>query len=189
MCIRRMICFLGLVFYVSALSARQMPPPDPYDGIWEGYEGEWRYVSNLLVSLAEEIPAERYSWRPAAGTRSVSEVLTHIAQGNFYLLSVTGPRMPADMEPNDLEKTLVGKPAVIAALKRSLEAVKSAHARLKPGDLERKVRVQGKTVPVEGIYLRIICHDNEHLGQLIAYARSNGVVPPWSQPANVPAHR
>jgi uncharacterized damage-inducible protein DinB len=112
----------------------------------------------------------------------VSEVLVHIAQANFGLLSVTGPRMPSDMESDSLEKTVTSKPIVIADLKRSLEAVKQARAQLKPGDLERKVTMEGKTVSVDGMYLRILVHDNEHMGQLVAYARVNGIVPPWSRP-------
>jgi uncharacterized damage-inducible protein DinB len=59
--------------------------------------------------------------------------------------------------------------------------VKTARAQLKPGDLERKVKIEGKTVTVDGMYLRIIVHDNEHMGQLVAYARMNGIVPPWSK--------
>lgn len=60
--------------------------------------------------------------------------------------------------------------------------MKTARAGLKPGDLERKVKVGGKVVPADGIYLRTIIHNNEHMGQLIAYARMNGIVPPWSKP-------
>jgi uncharacterized damage-inducible protein DinB len=59
--------------------------------------------------------------------------------------------------------------------------VKTARAQLKPGDLQRKVEIHGKTVTVDGMYLRIIVHDNEHMGQLVAYARMNGIVPPWSK--------
>jgi uncharacterized damage-inducible protein DinB len=59
--------------------------------------------------------------------------------------------------------------------------VKTARAQLKPGDLERKVKIEGKKVTVDGMYLRIIIHDNEHMGQLVAYARMNGIVPPWSK--------
>jgi uncharacterized damage-inducible protein DinB len=105
----------------------------------------------------------------------------HIALANFYLLSVTGPKMPADMTSNGLEKTVTKKADVIPWLKRSLDAVKTARAELKPGDLERKVKIEGKTVTVDGMYLRIIIHDNEHMGQLVAYARMNGIVPPWSK--------
>jgi uncharacterized damage-inducible protein DinB len=150
------------------------------EGIWHGYDGEWRYVSRLLVSLAEAIPADKYGWRPAPGVRSVSEVLMHIAISNYYLLSVTGPKMPPELASNDAEKRIVSKPEVVAYLQRSLEAVKTARAQLKPGDLQRKVKIYGETVDVDGMYLRILCHDNEHMGQLIAYARMNGIVPPWS---------
>ncbi len=151
------------------------------EGLWEGYDGEWGHVSQQLIALAEAIPADKYSWRPAPGVRSVSEVYMHIALANFYLLSVTGPKMPADMTSDGLEKTVTKKADVISWLKRSLEAVKTARAQLKPGDLGRRVKIEGKTVTVDGMYLRIIIHDNEHMGQLIAYARMIGVVPPWSK--------
>jgi uncharacterized damage-inducible protein DinB len=107
----------------------------------------------------------------------------HIAQANFYLLSVTGPKMPPEMMSENVEKTITAKADVIRWLKQSLDAVKTARAALKPGDLERRVKIQGKVVTVDGMYLRIIIHDNEHMGQLVAYARMNGIVPPWSLPA------
>jgi uncharacterized damage-inducible protein DinB len=166
---------------VPALHAQTTVPNPQFEGIWEGYDGEWGHVSRQLIALAEAIPAEKYAWRPAPGVRSVSEVFMHIAEANFYLLSVTGPKVPADVSAGDIEKTVTSKPEVIQLLKRSLEAVKTARAQLKPGDLQRKVQIEGKTVTVDGMYLRIIVHDNEHMGQLIAYARMNGIVPPWSK--------
>lgn len=164
------------------LRAQSSAPNSQFEGIWEGYDGEWDHVSRQLVQLAEAIPTNKYAWRPAPGVRSVSEILVHLTQANFYLLSVMGPKMPPDMEHDDLEKTLTSKPEIVADLKSSLEAVRIARTHLKPGDLERKVQIEGKTVPVEGMYLRILVHDNEHMGQLIAYARMNGIVPPWSRP-------
>ena len=152
-----------------------------YEGIWEGYDGEWDHVSRQLIALAEATPADKFAWSPAPGVRSTSEVYMHIALANFYLLSVTGPAMPPDMKSDDMEKTVTSKAEVIAFLKRSLLAVKAARAQLKPGDLERHVKIMKKEVPVEGMYLRILVHDNEHMGQLIAYARMNGIVPPWSR--------
>jgi len=105
----------------------------------------------------------------------------HIALANFYLLSATGPKMPADLTSEDLEKTVTAKADVIGWLKRSLDAVKTAHAAVKPEDLQRKVKVNGVDATVDGMYLRIIVHANEHMGQLVAYARMSGVVPPWSK--------
>ncbi len=66
-------------------------------------------------------------------------------------------------------------------LKRSLEAVKTAHLAVTPADLKRKVKVENRDATVDGMFLRIIVHANEHMGQLIAYARMSGVVPPWAK--------
>jgi len=150
------------------------------EGLWQGYDGEWMHVSRQLVALAEATPADKFAWRPAAGVRSVSEVYMHIALANFWLLSVTGVKLPADMTSNDLEKTVKTKAEVVSWLKRSLEAVKAARATVTAADLARKVKVEERDATVDGMYLRIIIHANEHMGQLIAYARMSGVVPPWS---------
>jgi len=156
---------------------------DPLEGVWQGYDGEWLHVSRQLVALAEAIPADKFSWRPGPGVRSTSEVFMHIAMANFYLLSITGPKLPADLTSPEQEKTVTAKADVINWLKRSLDAVKTAHTGLKPGDLQRKVKVNNRDATVDGMYLRIIVHANEHMGQLVAYARVNGIVPPWSEPA------
>ena len=168
---------LALVFGALILHAQV----DPLEGVWQGYDGEWVHVSRQLVALAETIPAEKYAWRPGPGVRSTSEVFMHIAIANFGLLEVTGPKMPADLKSPNMEKTVTAKADVINWLKRSLDAVKSAHAGMKPFDFERKVKVYGRDATVDGMYLRIIVHANEHMGQLVAYARMNGVVPPWSR--------
>jgi uncharacterized damage-inducible protein DinB len=151
------------------------------EGLWQGYDGEWSHVSRQLIALAEATPQEKFAWRPAPGVRSTSEVYMHIALANFYLLSITGMKMPADMK-SDLETTVTSKAQVIDWLQRSLDAVKTAHAKETPTDLQRKVTVFGRDATVDGMYMRIIIHDNEHMGQLIAYARMNGIVPPWSKP-------
>jgi uncharacterized damage-inducible protein DinB len=161
------------------LSPPVLPAQAP-EGIWQGYDGEWKHVSQQLIALAEATPAEKYAWRPAPGVRSTSEVYMHIAIANFYLLSVTGPKMPADLNIK-MEKTVTSKDEVIAWLKKSLEAVKTARAAVTPKDLERKVKIADREATVDGMYLRIIVHANEHMGQLVAYARMTGVVPPWSK--------
>src|SRR5579863_4617034 len=116
-----------LVLAVAAVATPALAQNQKYpEGIWEGYDGEWLHVSQQLVALAEATPADKFSWRPAPGVRSTSEVYMHIVTANFYLLSVTGPKMPPDLK-EDAEKTVKSKPEVIAWLKRSLDAVKQAH--------------------------------------------------------------
>jgi hypothetical protein len=99
-------------------------------------------------------PLDKFAWRPAPGVRSTSEVYMHIALTNFYLLSVTGPPMPPDIKSNDMGKTVTSKADVIAFLKRSLDAVKTARAQVKPGDLQRKVKIMNKDATVDGMYLQ-----------------------------------
>ncbi len=173
---RNLLC-LVLFLAASASTFSQKAP----EGIWEGYDGEWLHVSQQLVALAEATPADKFSWRPAAGVRSTSEVYMHIVEANFYLLSEAGgPKFPADLKEG-MDKSVTSKTEVISWLKRSLEVVKQAHAKATPSDLQRKVHIADRDATVDGMYLRIIVHANEHMGQLVAYARMTGVKPPWSQ--------
>lgn len=93
---------LILISFAVQASAQNQKLPE---GIWQGYEGEWKHVTSQLIALAEATPPEKFAWRPAAGVRSTSEVYMHIALANFYLLSYTGPKMPADLKL-DSEKTI-----------------------------------------------------------------------------------
>jgi len=112
--------------------------------------------------------------------RSNREVYIHIAIANFHLLSVKGPQMPADLKP-EMEESVTSNSEVIGWLKRSLEAVRTAHAAVKPEDLGRKVTILKRDATVDGMSLRIVVHANEHMGQLVAYARMSGVVPLWTK--------
>jgi len=165
---------------LALLGGSTMSAQKPPEGIWQGYEGEWKHVTSQLIALAEATPEDKFAWRPAKGVRSTSEVYMHIAVANFYLLSITGPKMPEGLTLES-EKSVTSKAEVIKWLKRSLEAVKSAHASVTPADLQRKVHIADRDATVDGMYLRIIVHANEHMGQLVAYARMTGVVPPWSK--------
>jgi len=165
---------LLLAFGAHPLLAQSAP-----EGLWQGYNGEWRHVPSQLIALAEATPEEKFAWRPTPGVRSTSEVYMHIVMANFYLLSVTGPKMPPDLKEG-MDKSVTSKAEVINWLKRSLDAVKQAHSGITPKDLQRKVHIMDRDATVDGMYLRIIVHANEHMGQLVAYARMTGVVPPWS---------
>ena len=169
------ICLVLFLLTASAAFAQKAP-----EGIWQGYDGEWKHVSEQLIALAEATPADKFAWRPVPGVRSTSEVYMHIVEANFYLLSVTGPKMPADL-PENPEKKITSKAEVIAWLKRSLEAVKAARLAETSKDLQRTVHIADRDTTVDGMYLRMLVHANEHMGQLIAYARMTGVAPPWSK--------
>src|SRR5215471_7795765 len=114
------------VVLLLGFGARPLLAQDWYDGLWQEYDGEWRHVSQQLIALAEATPEDKFTWRPAPGVRSTSEVYMHIAMANFYLLSITGPKMPEDLKEG-MDTSVTSKAEVIKWLKRSLEAVKQAH--------------------------------------------------------------
>jgi uncharacterized damage-inducible protein DinB len=156
--------------------------PESYwmEGLWQSYEGEWTHVTRQVLALAEATPADKYGWRPEPGVRSFAEVYMHIAIANFSLLSTTGPKLPPGFGP-ELTK-ITDKAQVIDWLTRSFEAVKTERAKVQHADFGKAIKVNPKyNGTVDGVYMRIIVHANEHMGQAIAYARMAGFAPPWSK--------
>ena len=168
---------LLLVIFLCASAFAQTVP----EGVGQGYAGELKHVTSQLLALAEATPAEKFAWRPAAGVRSTSEVYMHIAIANFYFLNVVGKQKMPPQINQGFEKSVTAKAEVISWLKRSLEAAQAARATETPKDLERKVEFLKRDTTADAVYLRLIIHCNEHMGQLVAYARMTGVVPPWSK--------
>ncbi len=142
-------------------------------------------VHTKIVALAKAIPADKYAWRPAAGVRSISEVLMHVV-GEWYFftpMSLAGKPPEGFGAPREklpaLEKETTTKDAVIAELEKSWkhcsEQMKGADA----SKLTGKYKPWGATIDQAAFTMSGDMH--EHLGQLIAYARSVGVKPPWTK--------
>jgi uncharacterized damage-inducible protein DinB len=175
---RRSVAFglvLALTLWAAPSSAQTAPPE-----LGQGWLPEFTLTSRNLLQLAEATPAEKFAWRPGPGVRSISEVYMHLALGNFYLLGQAGGKSPLDRSklPKDPERSITSKTEVIRLLRESLDAVSNGY---QSGDRQQKVKLFGKETTSEGVFLRILLHNNEHLGQSIAYARMNGIAPPWSQ--------
>ncbi|MEL6304116.1 MAG: DinB family protein [Bacteroidota bacterium] len=133
-----------------------------------------------VMQLAEAFSEEQYDWRPMEGVNSVGEALLHVAGGNYFIASKMGFAPPEDVDMMNLGK-ITGKENVIAALKKSNEFVLGKIEMVDSSKLGEEVDFGfAKMSRLAGL-LVIMEHNGEHKGQLIAYARSNGVVPPWSQ--------
>jgi len=133
-----------------------------------------------VVSLAETFSEEQYDWRPTEGVNSVGEALLHVAGGNYYLASKMGFAPPEDVDMMNLGK-ITGKENIIAALKKSNEFVLEKIMLVENDKLTEEVDFGFAKMNMLGGLLAIMEHNGEHKGQLIAYARSNGVTPPWSK--------
>ena len=142
--------------------------------------GYFEYASRVL-SLAEAMPADKYDWRPSEGVSSVEEVYTHIARYNYYYLeSSLNIHAPKDINVDNIE-SMSGKQQVVDILERSIQHVKSSINEMPVSKLEKKTELYGRTVNGQAVLMQLITHMSEHVGQSIAYARINGVVPPWSE--------
>lgn len=143
--------------------------------------GSLTYVSGQVMKLAEAIPADKFSYTPQAGVRSVAGVCAHIISANYFFASKLGAKIPEGVNMETLEKDLTTKEAIGPELKRSYDLMINAIKNTKDNTLPNKVEFPfpGEFTTMSAILITL-GHSNEHLGQLIAYARMNGITPPWS---------
>jgi uncharacterized damage-inducible protein DinB len=171
---------LAVVIGVAA-AARGAEPVTAPAGFRAEFMAEVDSVGKKLADLAGAMPQDKFGWRPAPGIRSVSEVYVHVAGGDYLLPSFMGVKVPEGIS-RDMEKTVTEKAKVIDLLKKSLEHLKGAAANASDADLDKKVKIfGGREITERALFVLMLNHLHEHLGQSIAYARMNGVAPPWSE--------
>jgi uncharacterized damage-inducible protein DinB len=137
-------------------------------------------LESKLVELAEAVPEDKFGWRPAEGVRSVSESLMHVAAANFFFPTLRGMSPPEGVNPQTLEQQITEKTEVVETLKQSFAHAREAIEGVTEEQLSESVNMFGREVSIAGYLHAIASHGHEHLGQMIAYARSIGVTPPWS---------
>jgi len=169
---------------LAGRAAAQQPPVFVADLLDDVHQ-----VEDKLVALAQAMPADMYDWRPADGIRSVGEVFKHVASDNYLLTIPLGVAAPEDTGiriesyPTTVafEKRTMTKEQTITELKRSFANLESAMTKMDDARADGSVAVFGMTMTQRRLMVMTTTHLHEHLGQSIAYARSNGVVPPWSR--------
>ena len=141
-----------------------------------------------LIQLAEAMPSEDYSWRPEEGVRSVSEVYVHVAMSNYFFLSYLGLPMPKELKPGtenqQLEKEMTDKAEIVNFLKKSSDDAQKFLAGYTDTDFDTVVELPFGKFTKAQLLMLTATHPHEHLGQEIAYARINHIVPPWSRKGN-----
>ena len=165
-----------------ALAARTIKavtlPAPPKIGLRADLLSDLDDVQKKVMQLATAIPASKYSWRPGRGVRSVSEVYMHIAGGNYFAAAAIS-RKAASSEAGSLEQ-FSEKDRVLEELRKSFDQLRDAIVGASDADLDKNVKMYGTDTTERAAMLTALNHIHEHLGQSIAYARMNGIVPPWS---------
>ncbi len=173
-------CFAGVA--TAQQPAGAPAAADPTSGYRAEFLREFADLESKYVRLAEKMPAEKYTWRPAEGVRSVSEVFLHMAAANFGLSRRIGTPAPDGFAPQGFDKSTTDKAKVVEQLKQSFAHMRGAALKASDADADKTMPwMGGSTITQRGFLVFVVRHAGEHLGQSIAYARVNGVVPPWSE--------
>jgi FKBP-type peptidyl-prolyl cis-trans isomerase len=143
-------------------------------------------LEKQAIDLARAIPEDKYDWRPAPGVRSIREVCLHIAYGNQLMLNISNGiekealyKQIKDQLEREGEK--LTKEQVVQAMTESFKTLREALQSATAGSLSRDIDFFGKPTTRRSVLVALDVHIGEHVGQLIAYARMNAVVPPWSK--------
>jgi uncharacterized damage-inducible protein DinB len=141
-----------------------------------------------FVGLAKAIPADKYAWRPGDGVRSISEVFLHIASANYGLPPMIGAAPAEGFNRQGFEKSTTDKDQVIEQLHKSFSYLESSVEKASDADLQKRMKLFGGKEGYGGDVLLLVITDlHEHLGQMIAYARMNNIVPPWTAARQTPS--
>ena len=174
----RIALFAVLALALSAGAARAQGMPA---GFRDEFLLQFNGSMGKFIALAREMPADKYSWRPAEGVLPVAQVYAHVARYNYlYPAENMGIAAPAGVGVDTLER-IATKPEVVALLVASRDHVRKLVGEMPDAQLAQTTELYGRNVQRWSVLLQLLAHMNEHLGQSIAYARMNGVVPPWSQ--------
>jgi uncharacterized damage-inducible protein DinB len=180
------------ILVAAAISATAALPLRAQQAERAGLVGDFlRDVSEVqekIMGLARAMPADKWDWRPGPGVRSVGEVFLHIAADNYFIPGTIGPAAPAETKITSEYKTAVAfetrklsRDATIAELEKSWAFLRKALSETTDAKLAQKFPAFGPNATVQGAWVLAVTHVHEHLGQAIAYARMNGIVPPWSK--------
>lgn len=182
-----LICFLVLGSGIYAQTQEKpaekaMPvPTSPTSGARLEFLDEVSFYEQRFERLADAIPAEKYSWRPAEGVRTIGEVYIHVASSNYNFAKMLGTPYPSGFDLKMLVASSNDKAKVIQALKDSFAHFRNAVLVIKDSELDKQIKAPRGETTIRGSFFLISGHYGEHLGQSVAYARSVGIVPPWTE--------
>ena len=189
------VCLLwvGAGFGVISGRAQQMaqstPPAQAVDKTAPSYDMKAQSILDLqdlqkkFTGLAGSIPEQKYGWKPGEGVRTVSELFLHVASANYGIPGMLGVPKPAGFDGNTYEKSTTDKAKIIEELNKSFASAIGMVQGMSNADFAKPEKKLGPDANDGDVVYLLIVHAHEQLGHAIVYARSNGIVPPWTEEA------
>ena len=176
----------ALAICMSLVAAGTAVRAEDATGFRADLTGQFEYVQKQVLDLENAIPDGKFTWRPNKDVRSISEVYSHIAFVNYMLPKLAGAALPEGVsiagfeDEMKWEKASTDKKVIHEQLVKSFDFAKSSIGKMSDASLENKVDFFGQKMTTRSVLMVLLSHIHEHLGQSIAYARMQGVVPPWT---------
>ena len=140
-------------------------------------------VQKKFVDLANALPADKMTWRPSTDSRSFAELFLHVAGERYAILKLMGAAAPEGFDARAFEKTTTDKAKIVDELNKSWEFSKKTIDGMTNADFAKLIPKLGPQANAGDVVYILVADAHEHLGQSIAYARVNGIVPPWTAEA------
>ena len=189
----KLICFVGVAILglccdgrcraQNGPSAVALSASAPASGGRAEFLEEISFYEQRYIRLAETIPADKYNWRPAQSVRSIGEVFAHIVAANYGIARAFGTQPPAGVDFKAIAAAAGDKAKTVQGLKDSFAHFRKAILALSDADADKPQKMFGRDTTQRGSFFMVTGHMGEHLGQSIAYARVNDIVPPWTAEA------
>jgi len=180
-----------LLVLLSALAMAEpaTPADEPADHTAPSYDMKAQALLDLervqkkFVDLANAVPADKLTWRPSADSRSFAEVLLHVAGERYGILNLMGAELPAGLDRKGFEKSTTDRARIIEELNKSWEFAQKTIQGMTNADFAKLLPKLGPQANAGDVVYILVADAHEHLGQSVAYARENGIVPPWTMEA------
>lgn len=182
------LCLLGALA-VGPQSASAQSPQSSNDSTAPSYDMKGQSLLDLaavqkkMVDLAQALPDDKLTWRPSPDTRSFAEVFLHVASERYGILKLMGANPPESFNPKGFEKSTTDRGRIIAELNQSWDFTQKTINGMSNADFARLLPKLGPQANAGDVVYILVSDAHEHLGQLVAYSRENGVVPPWTAEA------
>ncbi len=177
---------LALTLLAGASAAWAGSPDVPADRTAPSYDMKAQSLLDLelvqkkFVDLAKALPAEKFTWRPSADSRSFAEVFLHVAGERYQILRLMGAAAPEKFDPKSFEKQTTDKVRIIEELDQTWDFTQKTIHGMSNADFAKLLPKLGPQANAGDVVYILVADAHEHLGQAVAYARENGIVPPWT---------
>ena len=179
------IC-LACMLNAGSLVMHAQTPGDSTDSTSPSYDMkaqallDLQAVNKKCVALAEALPSDKLTWRPSPDARSFAEVFLHVAGERYGILGMMGATPPTGFKAKEFEKSTTDKDRIVEELNQSWDFANKAINGMSNADFAKLLPKLGPQANEGDVVYILVADAHEHLGQLVAYARQNGIVPPWT---------